>query len=63
MASPVLRVGFSEVYVTGMLTRRITVKARPIAIGANPPNWQDRGRTYADIYGYHVVIQNASWEN
>jgi len=33
-AGPVLRAGFTEVFVTGILTRCISVKANPIAIGA-----------------------------
>ena len=35
-AGPVLRAGFTEVLVTGMLIRWINVRARPIAIGAKP---------------------------
>src|SRR5687768_11159050 len=35
-ATPVERAGFTEVLVTGMLIRWISVSARPIAIGANP---------------------------
>ncbi len=35
-AGPVLRAGFTEVLVTGMLTRWIRVSASPIAIGAKP---------------------------
>ena len=27
------------------------------------PYWQKKGRTYADLDGYRVVIQNASWES
>ena len=27
------------------------------------PYWQNKGRTYADLDGCHVVVQNASWEN
>src|SRR5262249_11895402 len=34
-AGPVLRAGFTDVLVTGMLTRWISVSARPIASGAN----------------------------
>jgi hypothetical protein len=30
------RAGFTDVFVTGMLTRWISVRPRPIAIGANP---------------------------
>jgi hypothetical protein len=33
-AGPVLRAGFTEVLVTGMLIRWISVSARPMAIGA-----------------------------
>jgi len=32
----VLRAGFTEVLVTGMLTRWINVSANPMKIGANP---------------------------
>ena len=35
-ATPVLRAGFTEVFVTGMLIRWIKVSPRPIASGANP---------------------------
>ena len=35
-ATPVLRAGFTEVLVTGMLMRWISVSARPIASGAKP---------------------------
>jgi hypothetical protein len=35
-AGPVDRAGFTEVLLTGMLTRWIRVSASPIAIGANP---------------------------
>src|SRR5512139_1488776 len=35
-AGPVLRAGFTEVLVTGMLTRWISVRPRPMAIGAKP---------------------------
>jgi len=35
-AGPVLRAGLTEVLVTGMETRWITVRVRPIAIGAKP---------------------------
>ena len=27
------------------------------------PYWQKKGRTYADLDGYRVVIQNSSWES
>jgi hypothetical protein len=36
MAGPMLRAGFTEVFVTGMLTRWMSVRQRPIAIGARP---------------------------
>ena len=36
MAGPVLRAGFTEVLVTGILTRWIRVSQRPMASGANP---------------------------
>ena len=35
-AGPVLRAGFTEVLVTGMLIRWISVRPRPMAIGAKP---------------------------
>ena len=35
-AGPVLRAGFTEVLVTGMLIRWIRVRHRPMAIGAKP---------------------------
>src|SRR5882672_1534009 len=35
-ATPVLRAGFTEVLVTGMLIRWMSVSARPIAMGAKP---------------------------
>ena len=35
-ATPVLRAGFTEVLVTGMLMRWIRVRHRPMAIGAKP---------------------------
>ena len=35
-ATPVLRAGFTEVLVTGMLIRWISVRPRPMAIGAKP---------------------------
>ena len=35
-AGPVLRAGFTEVLVTGMLIRWIRVRVRPIASGAKP---------------------------
>jgi hypothetical protein len=35
-AGPVERAGLTEVFVTGMLTRWISVRPRPIAIGAKP---------------------------
>ena len=35
-AGPVLRAGFTEVLVTGMLTRWMRVRPRPIASGAKP---------------------------
>jgi hypothetical protein len=35
-AGPVLRAGFTDVLVTGMLTRWIITSARPMASGANP---------------------------
>ena len=35
-AGPVLRAGFTEVLVTGMLTRWISVRHSPMANGANP---------------------------
>ena len=35
-AGPIDRAGFTDVFVTGMLTRWISVSARPIAIGAKP---------------------------
>lgn len=31
-----LRAGFTDVFVTGMLMRWINVKPRPMAMGANP---------------------------
>ena len=34
-ATPIERAGFTEVLVTGMLIRWISVRARPMAIGAN----------------------------
>ncbi|MPN50281.1 hypothetical protein SDC9_197907 [bioreactor metagenome] len=36
MATAVLRAGFTEVLVTGILIKWIKVNARPIAIGAKP---------------------------
>ena len=36
MATPVLRAGFTDVLVTGMLIRWISVRPSPIAMGANP---------------------------
>ena len=36
IAGPVLRAGLTEVLVTGMLMRWISVRHSPIAIGANP---------------------------
>ena len=36
-AGPVLRAGLTEVLVTGIDTRWIRVRARPMAIGAKPP--------------------------
>ena len=36
IAGPVLRAGFTEVLVTGMLIRWIRVSPRPMAIGAKP---------------------------
>ena len=35
-AGPVLRAGLTEVFVTGMLIRWISVSPSPMAIGANP---------------------------
>ena len=35
-AGPVLRAGLTEVLVTGMLIRWISVSTNPIGIGANP---------------------------
>ena len=35
-ATPVLRAGLTEVLVTGMLTRWISVSPRPMAMGAKP---------------------------
>ena len=35
-AGPVLRAGLTEVWVTGMLMRWISVSAKPIASGAKP---------------------------
>ena len=35
-ATPVLRAGLTEVFVTGMLTRWMRVSPRPIAMGAKP---------------------------
>ena len=35
-AGPVLRAGFTEVLVTGMLTRWMSVSANPMAMPANP---------------------------
>src|SRR3954465_12468711 len=35
-AGPVERAGLTEVFVTGMMTRWISVRQRPIAIGAKP---------------------------
>ena len=35
-AGPVLRAGFTEVFVTGMLIRWISVSARPMATGSRP---------------------------
>ena len=35
-AGPIERAGFTEVFVTGIDTRWIRVRPRPIAIGANP---------------------------
>jgi hypothetical protein len=35
-AGPVLRAGFTEVFVTGMLIRWIKVSVRPMASGAKP---------------------------
>ena len=35
-ATPVLRAGFTDVFVTGILIKWINVKPKPIAIGANP---------------------------
>ena len=35
-ATPVLRAGLTEVFVTGMLMRWMSVSARPMAIGAKP---------------------------
>jgi hypothetical protein len=35
-AGPVLRAGFTDVFVTGMLIRCISVSPKPIAIGAKP---------------------------
>jgi len=36
-AGPVERAGFTDVLVTGMLTRWMIVSVSPIASGANPP--------------------------
>ena len=36
IAGPVLRAGFTETFVTGIPMRWINVRAKPIAIGANP---------------------------
>jgi hypothetical protein len=36
IAGPVLRAGFTDVLVMGMLMRWISVSARPMASGANP---------------------------
>jgi hypothetical protein len=35
-ATPVLRAGLTDVFVTGMLIRWINVSARPMATGAKP---------------------------
>ena len=35
-ATPVLRAGFTEVCVTGMLIKWMRVRHKPMAIGANP---------------------------
>jgi len=35
-AGPVLRAGFTDVFVTGMLTKWMSVSASPIAIPAKP---------------------------
>ena len=35
-ATPVLRAGFTEVLVTGMLMRWMRVRHRPMAMGAKP---------------------------
>ena len=32
------------------------------AVVAHNPYWNERGKTFADPDGYHVVLQQAAWE-
>ena len=47
-AGPVLRAGFTDVFVTGMLIRWISVRPSPIAIGAKPAGARAVGRAEDD---------------
>jgi hypothetical protein len=52
-ATPVLRAGFTEVFVTGILIKWIKVSPNPIAIGANP--WGARLSV-----AHRIIIKNIS---
>ncbi len=52
-AGPVLRAGFTEVLVTGMLIRWMSVSASPIAIGAKPAGARPMRRAHDDEQEHH----------
>ena len=52
-AGPVLRAGLTEVLVTGIQIRWISVSARPIAIGAKPAGARRSRRAHDDEQEHH----------
>jgi hypothetical protein len=55
-----LRAGFAEVLVTGMLTRWMRVRARPIARGARPRGAGDAAEHLCDDVGGEVFRRESS---
>ena len=60
-ATPVLRAGFTDVLVTGMLIRWISVRHRPIAIGAKPAG--ARGSVAPRITSRNIIVITTSQTN
>ena len=62
MAGPVLRAGLTDVFVTGIEIRWISVRQRPIAIGAKPFGarpWVDPSMTIKKEERHHDLGDKA----